>query len=200
MKNNLVSLGSIAVLSNGVNLRKIPENEDDGDVFVIQYKNIDFDNESINLDGAVKMNLKRLKCKNDDILKPGDLLFTGSGNRNKAINVPVTRFPMIATHHFIVIRSNASLNISSEYLALFINHSDKYFNSVSQGTIQQNISKENLLGLEIQIPSLELQKNTSQLQKLVLEEKKLLQELSEKRKRLMQGIFETYNTHIKNGE
>jgi restriction endonuclease S subunit len=193
MKQRIIDL---CKLSNGANIRKMPDNEQNGDVYVIQYKNIDFENELLNLKNLAKISSKDLKIDPKDFLYPGDMVFTGNGNKNKAILIPENLdLPIIATHHFTIISRVNNTEVIPEYLALFINQSGKFFNMASQGSVQRNISKENLSTLEVPVPSIELQNTAATIQKLITEEKKITQQLLDNRQRLMQGIINEYITN-----
>jgi restriction endonuclease S subunit len=193
MKQRIIDL---CKLSNGANIRKMPDNEQSGDIYVIQYKNIDFENELLDLKSIAKISSKELKIDPRDFLSEGDMVFTGNGNKNKAILIPGNMdLPIIATHHFTVISKVKKHEIIPEYLALFINQSGKFFNMASQGSVQRNISKENLSTLEVSVPSLELQKRAASIQELITKEKKITQQLIDNRQRLMQGIINEYITN-----
>lgn len=192
MKQRIIDL---CKLSNGANIRKMPDNEQNGDIYVIQYKNIDFENELLDVKNLAKVSTNDLKIDPEDFLSSGDMVFTGNGNKNKAILIPGNLdLPIIATHHFTVISRVNKSDIIPEYLALFINQSGKFFNMASQGSVQRNISKENLSTLEVSVPSLELQRTAATIQKLITKEKKITQQLIDSRQRLMQGIINEYIT------
>ena len=90
-----------------------------------------------------------------------------------------------------LIRVEKKNKIDPAYLCWFINQpaSQATLLSQSTGTVQRTIGKPALESLELLIPPMDAQIKIVELERLALEEQKIMKELAEKKRQLMEGIL-----------
>ncbi|KAA3637508.1 MAG: hypothetical protein DWQ02_06650 [Bacteroidetes bacterium] len=182
-----VKLRDLAEIRSGYSFRKKVTNNVNGDVSIIQMRDLIHDYTDI----KGKKDLFKVSStdlKKGHLLKQGDILFLAKGTNNKAI-VFKKKYEAIATLTFFIIsiNQNKKNKFLPSYLAWYINQDEaqRYFEKVLVGTSQRNINSNSLRELEIPILSLEKQKIISELSKLIDRENQLLDLLKEKKEILI---------------
>ncbi len=175
------TIKNIATVQLGYSFRSRLEVSKDGEVAVIQMKDL-LDDNTIGCDELVKIDMDSVK--DHHLARKGDLVFRSRGLvSNAAIlledpGIAVVAAPLIRIR---IIKPN---RILPEYLNWYLSQREAqvFLTSRAIGTAQKMISKEVLENLEVLLPSLEKQKKIVALASLSVREQTLLSELAEKRK------------------
>lgn len=158
-----------------------------GDKLVIRPTDMDNATSRINYE-----NLERISedVSKDAILSEHDVIVKAKGNNNKASYVSISRYKMVPTNHFIIIRINND-KIFPKYLAWFLNRgpAQSYFRMMTGGTSTQNLKIETLGNLKISIPQLEIQKKIVDVHELLEKEQYLLDRISVKRNKMVENLL-----------
>ncbi|EJR43849.1 hypothetical protein IIM_05347 [Bacillus cereus VD107] len=115
------------------------------------------------------------------LLKKGEILFKKSQSSQYAAGVfnegPNNLVPSI--HFFILSINEESKDIViPEYVAWYLGEDvvRKYFQSIAAGMVTATIKKSDLATLEIEIPSIDVQRKLIRIQSLALEERQIMEE------------------------
>jgi restriction endonuclease S subunit len=124
------------------------------------------------------------------ILKDGDVLFVGKGNRLFAWCYHKAGQPAVASSIFFVLRPDTKI-VYPDYLAAFLNapQSKAVFQQIGAGTNIFSIRKSELGAFQIPIPSLQQQKKIAELAQLHQQEVDLAQQLIMQKKNLYTAII-----------
>lgn len=179
-------LKNVCTISSGQTFRKKVEHNPNGDVAVIQMKDMNDDYTGV---------AKNLSCvalsevAQKQILQPNDVLFLARGNNNKAF-VFNTKQPTVAVSLFFILRPNTEF-INPNYLAWYLNqpNTQNYLFSSQEGATVASIKKHTLEDMEIQLPSLADQNNIANIYALHLREMQLMDNIRTKRNELINGIL-----------
>jgi restriction endonuclease S subunit len=186
-ENMTVKLKNIASVQMGQSFRTRLEPDSNGNVSVIQMKDLTEDN-SLNSKKLVRIEMQDLKPRHR--VEQNDLAFRSRGKTNTAA--------LMNTHFGNAVIAAPLLRIRVEnpsvipaYLCWFINQpsSQAALQSKATGTAMRMIGKPALQDLELVLPSLEIQKKIIALSALSLNEQKLMKALSEKKGLLINGIL-----------
>ena len=184
MKNPQIEIDAlydIAEIRSGYTFRKRVTNNEAGDGFAIQLRDI-IDHTSIsNQPHRIEIPDGR------HVLQKGDILFIAKGQNNFAI-VFDKEYPAVASAVFFIISVDPYQGVSPEYLAWYINQApaQRHFKMNLEGTAQRNITRKTLEQLKITIPSQKQQELICKIDRLKQREKFLEKEISEKRKLLIE--------------
>lgn len=184
MKKKITEIADIQL---GYQFRKKIESVDDGTNRVIQIR--DFDEHRI----LHKEGLSRVKIDKPAeqyLINKGDVLFLSRGHRNWAASIIDNYENTIAVSHFYVLKiRNAS--VIPEYIAWYINQApaQEYLHNIARrGTHIPIIPLSAFKGLTVDLPDKETQKKIVELSTLMEKEKRLLNELQEKRSQLVKAV------------
>jgi restriction endonuclease S subunit len=124
------------------------------------------------------------------LLKEWDILFSAKGNRNFATVYKNEYWPSIASSTFFIVKLFGK-NLLPEYLVILLNESQKtnYFLNNFSGSTIKSIPKNILEEFEINIPSIEKQKQVVNLYNLYKEELKIYEKLRIKKELLVNKII-----------
>jgi restriction endonuclease S subunit len=124
------------------------------------------------------------------LLKDGDVLFVGKGNRLFAWCYRDTAGPYIASSIFFVLRLKKKI-IYPEYLAAILNapQTKAALLQIGSGTNIFSIRKSELGAFEIPLPPLQQQKRIAALTQLHQKEIELTEQLLEQKKILYAGVI-----------
>lgn len=178
-------LGELAFIRSGCLFRSSIENDPEGQVFIIQLRDVSNDG------FILTERLARIKEKNfrtEEFLKKDDVIFKAKSNNRVATVFKGDQQKAIVTIHYFIIRLKSDA-VTPDFLAWSLNQkpSQEYFETHARGTRMPIINKEALANLEIFIPDLAMQKRIIDLHKLSLKEKILLEEIKYKRSVLLEG-------------
>jgi hypothetical protein len=183
-----VLLKQIVSLMAGHPFRESIQNTLDGDVAVVQMKDVDpekgFDSTElyrVNLTGRKKPNY----------LQRGDILFMGRGNRIFAALVDQDLDNTVAGSHFFILRLT-TYSVSPNYLTWYINHkqAQRYFSQHVAGTALPHINRSALESLPVILPPIAVQEHMMRAHYCRLKEKALLETLVEKKKQFLDELLE----------
>jgi restriction endonuclease S subunit len=170
-------------LFSGYSFREKVENEPDGDILVIQMKDI----RNYTVIDAASMT----RVKSDDInpkyhLESGDILFICKGSNNFALVYDLQVPKAIAASAFFVLRADIT-KVDATYLAWYINQTpvQRYLHDNMAGSYIPNINKATVEGIQIEVPSLEFQKKIVEVERLRKQESYLMTEIIKKRKEMI---------------
>ena len=183
-----MKLKTITEIQSGYRSRTKIDPRDDGICLLLQAKDVDGDRLSYRTDALVRF-LPRLSGK-DRFLKKGDILFMARGARNFSVFIDELPDSVLAAACFFVVRVSNS-DILPEYLCWYLNQSpvEEYLKRFSGRGVHMPVVRRAVLEtIEIPLPPLEVQKQVSALNKLLVKEQDLYRKLAEKRKNLMTEI------------
>ena len=176
-----VTIKNIAIVQLGYSFRSRLEVSKDGEVAVIQMKDL-LDDNTVGCNELVKIDMDAVK--DHHLARKGDLVFRSRGLvSNAAILLEDPGIAVVAAP-LLRIRITKPDRILPEYLNWYLGQREAqvFLTSRAIGTAQKMISKEVLENLEVLLPSLEKQKKIVALASLSVREQTLLSELAEKRK------------------
>ena len=182
MKNEIVTLGTVADVKLGHPFRgTIPEMEN-GNLRVVRAKDI---NQFTQVDYSQLLRTFVQGRKEPDFLNTGDVLFLAKGKRNVSTYIDVPQFFCVCGPEFFLVRVKPEcLNkITPEFLSMQINQlpAQKYFRQASAGSHQVSIKKQELDNLKLVIPSIDEQELLVTMWKAYLREQQVLQQLMNNR-------------------
>ena len=174
-----LKLKYIATVSYGVTFRSRVKTTTDGNVRLIQMKDLG-DNNLVNLSSTVYVYLPN--PKDYQFVRCGDILFRSRGQRTTAALLDRDSERTVVAAPLLRIRSDIS-RVIPEYLLWYINQpiSQVYLTSRSEGTVVNMISKKELEKLEVRLPSIERQRAIIRFFKLAEREQFLLNEIKKKK-------------------
>jgi len=182
-----VKLFEVAEVRMGYSFRSRLEPELNGDVSVIQMKDID-DSNLLHPEGLVRIRMPELKDRH--LVQDGDLMFKSRGASNTASLVGDNLGRTVLVAPMMQIRPDVD-KIDAGYLQWFINQPSTQATLAGQaaGTAVKMVSKAALEQLEIDVPSLETQRKIVEVGRLLSMEVKLMAEIVDRRKALIERIL-----------
>lgn len=169
----------------GYPFRSRLEHDPEGDVAVIQMKDID-DTNLLHAEEAIKVVLP--KGKTHHLLRTGDLLFRSRGRSNGAAQVLDGIGPAVLAAPMLLIRPHGVL---PAYLCWYINAlgTQALLAALAEGTSVRMISAETLKALDVPLPSSAAQQRIVQAAALAEHEQTLLARIATLRQRLTTHIL-----------
>lgn len=185
-----VRLADIADIRPGYPFRGAVADSPDGEVAVVQIKNVDPD-AGIDWAGLVRTDLTGRR--KPDCLRPDDVLFTARGNRNAAAPVGEISIKAVSAPHLFVVRVTAPDEVLPEFLAWVMNQVDaqRYFAQEATGSYITSIRKQVLHEMPLRLPPLEKQRLVVHLDRAARQERKTLEKLIENRKQQITLVAQT---------
>jgi hypothetical protein len=181
------TLKQIAVIRAGHAFRGRIEDVPDGEVRVIQMKDVDAER-GINWTGLTVTELAGRK--QPDLLKNGDLLFAARGNHYFAILLEDVPFDTVLSPHFFHLTVKHQTNVLPAFLAWQINQepAQQYLQKSSHGSSVQAIGRQVLEYMTIAIPPVEKQQAIIALSNTWQQQRRVMDALTENMQRTMTGI------------
>ena len=178
-------LGELAEIQMGYPFRSRLEHDPQGDVAVIQMKDID-DTNLLHVEEAIRVTLPRGKARH--LLRAGDLLFRSRGRSNGAAQVLEGIGPAVLSAPMLLIRPH---NVLPAYLCWYINTpaTQAQLAALAEGTSVQMISAEALRALDVPLPSLATQQRIAEAAALAGQEQSLLARIATLRQRLTNHLL-----------
>ena len=157
-----------------------------GTVRVIQIKDIDSADLQIRLTDLATVTIDRPE---PHLIRQGDVLFLSRGHRLYAVVVPDVEPNTIATGYFFVLRPNAHA-VRPEYLAWSINQPEfqEALRPFRRGSHMPMVSRADVENLQIQLPSLEIQRRILKLNELLNEDRRLSAAIQERQNLIVQAV------------
>lgn len=171
------TIKDICTVRTGYSFRQGVKNDPDGNVYVIQMRDLTENYTELNKD-LFKINLPA--DENHHLLNEGDIILISKGTNNRSL-VFSGDFKAIAAATFFVVSilPEHKKLISPNYLSWYFNSDlgQSYFKSHLKGTTVPNLHRGDLLNMSIQIPNLKIQEAVAEIYNLNLREIKLEKEL-----------------------
>ena len=181
-----VKLGQLADISMGHTFRSRLEAVSDGDLAVIQMKDLTDDNR---LDPMALTRIELATARPSQFVTPGDILFRSRGQTNTAVLVDEDPGRAIVAAPLLRLRPREG--VIPAYLAWFINlpATQSRLARRAEGTALRMIRKQSLAELEVILPSLARQQAIVELSDLAAREQQLMARLSARRKQYMDNML-----------
>jgi len=176
-------LNNIADIFTGQTFRSKVENNPDGEVWVIQMKDLNKNYTGI----SSKPNTVTFEnASSKQLLRKGDVIFLSKGNNNVAFTYEADQ-PAVAVSVFFVIRVKPEV-ILPDYLTWFLNkpETQKYLMTMREGASVSSIKKSIFDEMLIELPEIKKQKLIANIYKLSIREDELMSQLMEERKQFIQ--------------
>ena len=183
MKNKLKD---IALVQMGLSFRSRIEPEADGNVAVIQMRDLTEDNK-LDHSNLTTININDINERH--LVKYKDLVFRSRGKTTTATIIDEESCQAVVSAPLFLIRVT-NKNVLPEYLCWFINlsSSQAFLHSRATGTAMTMIGKSVLDALEIPLPNLEMQEQIVTLADLLNKEQRLMRDLAEQKEKLVKAI------------
>lgn len=184
MKSLLLDIAEVRM---GYSFRSRLEVDAEGDVAVIQMKDID-DSNLLHPEGLARIQMPDLKDRH--IVQEGDLMFRSRGESNSASLVGGSLGRAVLAAPMMLIRLKVDA-VEPAYLQWFINQpvTQAALASQAAGTAVKMIGKAALEQLEVAVPPLDDQRRIVEIGQLAAREAQLMRELMGRRKALIEGIL-----------
>ncbi len=179
-------LSDIASIRAGYQFRGKVEPDPDGNVAVVQIKDIE-DRRRLNTSSLARVAFDR--PVEQYIVGRGDVLFLSRGHRQFATAIDADLRDTIAAGYFYILRTNNG-SVRPDFLAWYLNQQpmqDK-FKQVAKGSHMPFVSMAEFQELQIPVPSLDVQARIVALAELAEREQGLLAELASRRAELVQCL------------
>jgi hypothetical protein len=179
------TLGAVVDVQMGYPFRSRIEHDPQGDVVVIQMKDIN-DANLLHTASAIKVALPKGKARH--LLRPSDLLFRSRGRSNGAAQVRDGIGAAVLPAPMLLIRPHRVL---PDYLCWFINApaTQAQLGALAEGTSVRMISAEVLKALEVPLPPMAAQQRIVQAAALAEREQALMAQIATQRRRLITHIL-----------
>lgn len=157
-----------------------------GDYPYIQGRDFGSDGEYLGID---PLYIDSSELLNTPFLQKGDILFSTKGKIFATVWQAQVNIA-IASGTFLILKVKTN-EVTPEYLAMFLNSSraQKYYDLHIKMATVKHIGRKQLDLLEIEIPSIETQKQLVEFHKLLLEEKRITNELQRKKEKILNYLI-----------
>ena len=178
-------LKDIALVQMGLSFRSRIEPDADGNVAVIQMRDLTEDNK-LDCRNLTTVNINDLN--DHHLVKCKDLVFRSRGKTTTAAIIDQEPGRAVVAAPLFIIRA-ISEKLLPEYLYWFINlsSSQAFLHSRATGTAMTVIGKSAIDALEIPLPNRETQERIVALADLLNKEQRLMRALAEERKKLVKA-------------
>ncbi len=183
-----MKLESVTDIQMGYSFRSRLEPEDDGDVAVIQMKDL-LDDNTVSCENAIRVYMDSIK--ETHLVQKGDLVFRSRGNVSTTAILNEDPGRAIVAAPLIRIRVTKKDKVLPEYLNWYISQraAQRYLTSRARGTSQIMISVDAVGEMDVEIPSLDRQKKIVELAWLMNRERDLVHKLVEKKEQYISSIL-----------
>jgi len=181
-------IGECAEVLPGLSLKARAEHEPSGTHQVIQVKYLKEGVPYVYDDKEHKLRIKADKKMDRYEVFPGDVLFISRGVRNEAIVVKEVPEYTVASSSLYIIRGNKG--VETGYLAWVLEQPriKAKIAQVRTGAGTPLVQRSKLMEMTIPLPDVETQKKIAQLNKLMAQERQILNEIIEQTKSLHDSI------------
>ena len=188
LSNNVdvVNFGQLADITMGYTFRSRLEATPDGNLAVIQMKDLSDDNR---LELAALARIEHAEAKPRRFVRPGDIIFRSRGQTHTAVLIDQDPGPAIIAAPLLCIRPLGG--VLPAYLAWFINlpATQAKLARRAEGTALRMIRKQSLAELEVILPPLAKQETIVELSNLATREQQLMARLSARRKQYVDSVL-----------
>jgi restriction endonuclease S subunit len=183
-----MKLRKIANIQSGYISRKKIESNTHGSHFLLQARNVDGDNLSYSTEALIRFAPDL--SKKDRVLRRNDVLFMARGTKNFSVLIEDLPDSVLAAGSFFIIRVRSE-DILPEYLWWYLNQApvENYLmRHTGRGVHMPVVTRAILENLEVPVPSMKIQKNIIETNKLMRREQELLDLLAKKKRQLATGV------------
>ena len=165
-------------ISSGFSFRNKIENDENGDLLVVQMKDL---RDSYSVIGNNLTKVSSELVGRSYTLEKGDVLFIAKGSNNYSLEFNLNLPNVIASSAFFVLRPDTA-TVAPGYLAWYLNQVDaqRYFKQNTAGTYIPNINIGTVENISIEIPSMEIQRKIVAMDQLRRRERLLHEEIVKK--------------------
>ena len=183
-----VEIKQLATVQMGYSFRSRLEVSCNGDVAVIQMKDLLPDN-TVDCNELIRIDMESVK--EHHLARRGDLIFRSRGYVTTAAVLLGDPGKAVVAAPLLRIRITKPDEILPEYLNWYISQQDaqRYFTSRQGGTSGNMVSRKQLEEMPVEVPPLEQQKNIVELASLSVREQVLLRSLAEKREQYVSTVL-----------
>ncbi|MCS6112582.1 restriction endonuclease subunit S [Clostridium botulinum] len=155
--------------------------------YLIQLKNIDENGIIIEDFKNVDKNAVQL----NHIIRENEVIFKAKSVNNAAAIIKEND-KFIATFHFLILSLKSNDVLEPEYLCWYLNqkYAQAYFRKIGAGSVQPIITKQDLGGLKIKVPTIEKQHQIVNIYKSWIKEQQLLKEKIEIKDKYIRKMLE----------
>lgn len=173
-----IKIKDIATIQMGYSFRSKLEASENGNVKVIQMKDL-LDDNTVDCSGLMKIDMQT--PKEQHFARIGDLVFRSRGQINTSAVILENPEEAIVASPLIRIRITNPETVLPEYLNWYISQTDaqRYLTSMQAGTSVNMIRNKQLEQMPVHIPSLSIQKSIVELAALSTRERTILNTLAE---------------------
>lgn len=189
-------LSEIAEIKSGYTFRGAVTHQENGDIFIIQAKDIKTDNDLLKVTDLTRMSSDALR--NPFFLQHNDILIVSRGAGLGSFRSSVfssQKENVIASASVYIIRVT-DLAILPKYLSLYLNSADgqkKIMGTIIGTSYIQSIVIKNLIDLGIPIPLIDKQKTIIELDENVKKQEKIIQRKNKLNSEIINSIFTNIN-------
>lgn len=182
-----VKLKEIAKLDVGLAFRSTPKTALNGNISVIQMKDLGDDN-VVNFDNLIKINQDN--PKEQYLAKKDNLIVRSRVLNNKASIIDQDCDNIIVSAPLFILRI-ISADILPEYLFFYLNQksSQDYLAKYAKESVVKMIGREDIENLPIKIPNLGQQKAIGRIANMINREKVILDQIKQKRELYVGSIL-----------
>ncbi len=186
---SIVTVAEITSLQAGYPFRGAIEELPDGDVRVVQMKDVDPET-GVDWRGAIRTSLGGRK--HPDWLRSGDVLFVAKGARFYAVCVDEPPARAVCAPAFFHLRVKAPASVDPAFLAWQINQPpfQRQLQQAAEGSGQLSIRRPVLEALSLHIPSMRQQRGIAALADLARRERQALHRLIRNRELQLHALAE----------
>lgn len=185
--NLLVSLADCAGISAGFPFRGAVDVLPEGDVAVIQMRNVD---DALGVDWPALKRVDLPTKRKPDLLAVGDVILTTRGRRNFALALTDIPGPAVCSPHFFVIRVRQPHVIMPEFLAWQINQkaAQEHIQQSATGSYILNLTRAAVEAVPISIPPMPIQAAAVAMANTAHREVAVLQALIDNQRSLIEVV------------
>lgn len=164
------------------------QNEESGDFWVMESKCANSDG-SIELSELTLASLQQTPMPNNWLIGQS-ILIRGKGGSHQALLFEDTDkdLPIFATSYFLILTLKDTTNTSAKFLTWLINQPEQQekLKLLASGTTIQHLTKKKFLNFEVDLPTLDKQRQLIELANLMNEEKQLVEDIKKLRREYYQ--------------
>lgn len=183
------TLGDLVQITSGHPFRGRIEPNKDGDVYVVQMRNIDAEGQ-IDVEQLTQAN--SVSKDKVGMLRPNDILFLAKGSNNVASLVEGLPENSVCSPQFfhMRVRVQKQSDVLAEYICWQLNQqpAQRYFKASAEGTHQVSIRKKVLADTPFVLPDIKAQTCIVNMHRCATKEMKLHKQLIENRQQQMMAI------------
>jgi restriction endonuclease S subunit len=183
----IVKLHEITEIKTGITFRNRLLDNLDGDVEVIQMKDVD---SSCNIsDRLIRISSDNIKTRH--YLQPNQIILLAKGKNTRACLITEASKKRVISSAFFSLKIKQPQQVLPYYLQWFLNlpQSEEYFKSNASGTSMFSLPMSVLKNLDIALPTIDVQKKVIKIVQTRQQEKTTLYELEEKKDTYIQQLL-----------